>query len=130
MGLPLYTRRPLFQCLHVGGIQLQRQADHALQGLDHLLHQGRLIHAGGTHVHVQHLRPGFRLADGLFQNVVHITLPQCLLEALFAGGVDALAHHGDAVHVDIIHRGCTAPRAWRGPGGPARSPRTPRSAAG
>ena len=95
-------------CFPVPGrwrIQLQRQADHALQGLDHLRHQGRFIHAGGTHVHVQHLRPGFHLAHGLFQNVVHIILPQCLLEALFAGGVDALAHHGDAVHVDIIHGG-------------------------
>ena len=103
-GLAVVHAQAVFQCLHIGGIQLQRQAGDALQGLDHLGHQGRLVHAGCAHVHVQHLSTGFHLTDRLFQNIVHILFPQCLLEALFARGVDALTHHRDAVHVDEIHR--------------------------
>ena len=53
-------------------------------------------------VHVQHLSTGFHLTDRLLQNVVHILFPQCLLEALFACGVDALTHHRDAVHIDKV----------------------------
>ena len=103
-GLAVVHAQAVFQCLHIGGIQLQRQAGDALQGLDHLGHQGRLVHAGCAHVHVQHLSPGLHLTDRLLQNIVHILFPQCLLEALFARGVDALTHHRDAVHVDEIHR--------------------------
>ena len=103
-GLAVVHAQTVFQRLHIGGIQLQRQAGDALQGLDHLGHQGRLVHAGCTHVHVQHLSTGFHLTDRLLQNVVHILFPQCLLEALFAGGVDALTHHRDAVHIDKVHR--------------------------
>ena len=103
-GLAVVHAQAVFQRLHIGGIQLQRQAGDALQGLDHLGHQGRLVHAGCAHVHVQHLSTGFHLTDRLLQNVVHILFPQCLLEALFAGGVDALTHHRDAVHIDKVHR--------------------------
>lgn len=71
----------------MGGIQLQRQADHALQRLDHLLHQGRLIHTGRTHVHIQDLGPGLGLAHGLFQHIVHIPFPQGLLEPLLPVGL-------------------------------------------
>ena len=89
----------------MGGVQLQGEAGHALQGLDHLLHQHRLVYAGCANVYVQDLRPGFCLTDGLLQHIVHVAFPQCLLEALFAGGVDALAHHRDAVYRDRVHRG-------------------------
>ena len=82
-GLAVVHAQTVFQRLHIGGIQLQRQAGDALQGLDHLGHQGRLVHTGRAHVHVQHLSTGFHLTDRLLQNVVHILFPQCLLEALF-----------------------------------------------
>ena len=129
-GFAVVHPQAVFQRLHVGGIQLQGQAGDALQRLDHLRHQGRLVHAGRAHVHVQHLRPGFHLTDRLFQNVVHIAFPQSLLEALFAGGVDALAHHCDTVHIDKNPPACTAPRAFCAPGGRACSPQTRCSAAG
>ena len=104
-GLAVVHPQTPRQRFHVGGIQLQGQAGHALQCLDHLLHQHRLIHAGCAHIHVQNLCSGFCLTDGLFQHIVHVAFPQCLLEALFAGGVDALAHHRDAVHRNGVHRG-------------------------
>ena len=104
-GLAVVDPQTAFQCIGVGGIQLQRQADHALQGLDHLFHQRGLVHTGRTHIAVQDLRPGLGLADRLFEDVVHIPFAQGLLEPLFAGGVDPLAHHGDAVHVDTADRG-------------------------
>ena len=103
-GLAVVHAQTVFQRLHIGGVQLQRQAGDALQGLDHLGHQGRLVHAGRAHVHVQHLSTGLHLTDRLLQNIVHILFPQCLLEALFARGVDAFTHHRDTVHVDKVHR--------------------------
>ena len=102
-GLAVVDPQAPFQRLDMRGIQLQRQADHALQRLDHLLHQGRLIHAGRTYVHIQDLGPGLGLAHGLFQHIVHIPFPQGLLEPLFSGGIDALTHHRDAVHIHAVH---------------------------
>ena len=104
-GLAVVHPQTPRQRLHVGGVQLQGQTGHALQRLDHLLHQHRLVYAGCAYVHVQDLRTGLCLTDGLLQHIVHVAFPQCLLEALFAGGVDALAHHRDAVHRDRVHRG-------------------------
>ena len=103
-GLAVVDPQTPLQCLGVGRIQLQGQTDHALQRFDHLFHQRGLVHAGGTHVDVEDLRPGFHLTDGLFEDVVHVIFPQGLLEPLFAGGVDPLAHHRDAVHIDAAHR--------------------------
>ena len=39
-GLAVVDPQAVFQCLHIGGIQLQRQAGDALQGFDHLGHHG------------------------------------------------------------------------------------------
>ena len=103
-GLAVVDPQPPLQGRGVGGVQLQGQADHALQGFDHLFHQGGLVHPGRPHVHVQDGGPALGLADGLGQDVVHVPLPQRLLEALFAGGVDPLAHHGDAVHHHPLDR--------------------------
>ena len=74
-----------------------------MQGFHHLLHHGRLVHLRGAHVHVENLRSGLGLRHGLLQHVVHVALPQRLLEPLFAGGIDALAHHGHAVYGDALH---------------------------
>ena len=71
----------------MGGIQLQRQADHALQGLDHLFHQSRLIHAGRTYVHIQDLGPGLGLAHGLFQHIVHILPSRACWNRFFPVGL-------------------------------------------
>ena len=117
-GLAVIDPQAPLEGVGVGGIQLQRQAHHALQGLDHLLHDGRLVHTGSAHIDVQHLCAGLGLADGLLEDVVHISLAEGLLEPLFAGGVDALSHHGDAVHRDEIHR--RAEHRGHGVGSPAR----------
>ena len=117
-GLAVIDPQAPLEGVGVGGIQLQRQAHHALQGLDHLLHDGRLVHTGSAHIDVQHLCAGLGLADGLLEDVVHISLAEGLLEPLFAGGVDALSHHGDAIHRDKIHR--RAEHRGHGVGSPAR----------
>ena len=117
-GLAVVDPQAPLEGVCVGGIQLQGQADDALQSLHHLLHDGGLVHAGRAHVDVQHLRSGLRLADGLLEDVVHVALAQGLLEPLFTGGVDALAHHGDAVHGDEVHR--RAEHRGHGVGGAAR----------
>ncbi len=89
----------------MGRVQLQRQAYNALQRLDDLLHKGWLVHAGCAYVDVQNLRTCLRLADRLLKDVVHIAVTQRLLKTLFAGGVDALADHGNAVHIDAVNGG-------------------------
>ena len=117
-GLAVVHPQPPLEGGGVGRIQLQRQADHALQGFHHTLHHGGLVHAGHAHIHIQDGRPALGLADGLGQDVVHVPLPDGLLEALFAGGVDPLAHHRDPVHRHILDGG--AQHRGHGVGRPAR----------
>ena len=116
-GLAVVGAEGTLQRLEIGGVQLEGLADHALQRLDHLLQHGGLVHLGRAHVDIQKLRARLRLGDGLLQHIVHVVLPQGLLEALFAGGIDALTHHGDAVNGDALHRG--ADHRGHGMGGPA-----------
>ena len=104
-GLAVIGPQAPRQRLHIGGIQLQRLADHALHRLDHLLHHGRLVHIRRPHVDIQQLGAGLRLRHGLLHDVVHIALTQRLTETAFSGGVDPFAHHGNAVHGDAVHRG-------------------------
>ena len=88
----------------VGGVQLKGHVQHALELFHHQRQHGHLVHAGVAHIHVQNVRPGVHLLNAHVQNVVQILLQQGLLEALFAGGVDALtdgAHAGDGQR----HRG-------------------------
>ena len=104
-GLAVIGPQAPRQRLHIGGIQLQRLADHALHRLDHLLHHGRLVHIRRTHIDIQQLGAGLRLRHGLLHDVVHVALTQRLTETAFSSGVDPFAHHGNAVHGDAVHRG-------------------------
>ena len=76
-----------------------------MQRFHRLLHQGRLVHPRRAHVHIQQVRTLLRLGHRLLQNIIHIPLGQRLLEPLFAGGVDALAHHPHGVHRHAGHGG-------------------------
>ena len=103
-GLAVVHAQPTLQRVRLGAVQLQGQIHHRLNGLHRHFHHGRLIHAGQAHVYVQHLGSGVHLLHRLGQDVIHVAVPQCLLEALFSGGVDAFAHNGHVVHLNRLHR--------------------------
>ena len=68
-----------------------------------------LVDLGQAHVDVQDVGALLLLADALAHHVVQIAVAQGLLQALFAGGVDALADDGDFVAVaGKVHHGLGA----------------------
>ena len=79
-----------------GGVHLQRQVRDALEVRHQAAQRRGLVYLGQAGVHVQHLRAGVRLADGLLHHVVVVAGAQGLLHAALARGVDALA---DDAHV-------------------------------
>ena len=83
----------------VGGVDLQRQQRGALELLGRLLDDLDLVDLGQAHVDVQDVGALFLLADALAHDVVQVAVAQGLLQALFAGGIDALADDGDLVTV-------------------------------
>ena len=83
----------------IGGVDLQRQQRGALELLGRLLNDLNLVDLGQPHVDVQDVGALFLLADALAHDVVQVAVAQGLLQALFAGGVDALADDGDLVSV-------------------------------
>ena len=107
----------------VGGVDLQRQQRGALELFGRLLDDLDLVDLGQAHVDVQDVGALFLLADALAHDVVQVAVAQGLLQALFAGGVDALADDGDLVAVagkvhDRLsardrHAGLAAARAGR-----------------
>ena len=101
--------------LRISGVNLQGQGDHRLDGLHHIGHHGHLVDARQAYVHVQNVRTCVLLSHGLVQDIVQIVFPQRLLEPLFTGGIDALAHHphaGELCHL----RGRADPVALGGTG--------------
>ena len=83
----------------VGGVDLQRQQRGALELLGGLLDDLDLVDLGQAHVDVQDVGALLLLADALAHDVVQVAVAQGLLQALFAGGVDAFADDGDLVAV-------------------------------
>ena len=83
----------------IGGVDLQRQERGALELLGGLLDNLDLVDLGQAHVDVQDVGALFLLADALAHDVVQVAVAQGLLQALFAGGIDALADDGDLVAV-------------------------------
>ena len=83
----------------VGGVDLQRQQRGALELLGRLLDDLDLVDLGQAHVDVQDVGALLLLADALAHDIVQVAVTQGLLQALFAGGVDALADDGDLVAV-------------------------------
>ena len=88
-----------------------------------LLDDFDLVDLGQAHVDVQDVGALLLLADALAHDVVQIAVAQGLLQALFAGGIDALADDGDLVAIagevhDRLgardrHTGLAAARAGR-----------------
>ena len=58
-----------------------------------------LVDLGQAHVDVQDVGALFLLADALAYDVIQVAVAQGLLQALLAGGVDALADDGDLVAI-------------------------------
>ena len=83
----------------IGGVDLQRQQRGALELLGCLLDDLDLVDLGQAHVDVQDISALFLLTDALAHDVVQVAVAQGLLQALFAGGIDALADDGDLVAV-------------------------------
>ena len=83
----------------VGGVDLQRQERGTLELLGGLLDDLDLVDLGQAHVDVQDIGTLLLLADALAYDVVKVTVAQGLLQALFAGGIDALADDGDLVTI-------------------------------
>ena len=102
----------------IGGVDLQGQLHHRLQGLHGPCHHVGLVDAGETHVHVQDLRPGLLLLHALLEDIVQIIFPEGLLEPLFPGGVDPFADDPDAAEFRDAGGGADAPlfRRWPGNG--------------
>ena len=96
-GLAVIHPQARLQRVGVRGVELQRDGQGALQRLHHTRQHGDLVHAGVADVYVQNVRARVLLLDAHVQNVVQVVFQQRLLEALFAGGVDALADHAHAV---------------------------------
>ena len=93
----------------IGGVDLQRQQRGALELFGRLLDDLDLVDLGQADVDVQDIGALFLLADALAHDVVQIAVAQGLLQALFAGGVDALADDGDLVAVaGKVHHGLGA----------------------
>ena len=93
----------------IGGVDLQRQQRGALELLGRLLDNLDLVDLGQAHVNVQDVGALFLLADALAHDVVQVAVAQGLLQALFAGGIDALADDGNLVAVaGEVHHGLGA----------------------
>ena len=105
------------QSIFVGRIQLQWQVGDGLQLPHQHFQRGGFVNTRQTGIHVQQLGTGFGLGYGLGAGIGAVALPQGLLQALFAGGVDALAHHGNAVYLHAAHGGTQAAAYNRGFGG-------------
>ena len=97
-GLAVVNPQARFQHLGAGGVQLQGQLGHALNGGHRTAHHLRLVDLGQAHIHVQNLGARLGLFHRLAQQIVHIPGPQGFLHLLFAGGVDALTDHGAGAH--------------------------------
>ena len=104
----------LLQHLGTGGVHLEGGVGHPLQGLHHLDHHLGLVDLGQAHVHVQDVRPGLGLLQGLGEHEVYVVPEQGLLHGLFAGGVDPLANHPHPVDGHGAHR--AAHRGGHAPG--------------
>ncbi len=105
MGLPLYTRRPFSSACTLEESSCSGRLTTLCRALTTCGIRAGSSTPGAPTFTSSTCAPASTWLTACSRNIVHIILPQCLLEALFAGGVDALAHHGDAVHVDIIHGG-------------------------
>ena len=79
-----------FDGLRIGGINLQGQIGHALDGADHILHQRRFIGAGKSDIDIQNIGAIVSLFNGALHDIVHIMFPESLLETFFSGRINAL----------------------------------------
>ena len=116
-GLTVIDAQRTGQRVPVGRIQLQRQVGDRLEFPHQHFQRGGFVNIRQPGVDVQHFGPGLGLGHRLGAGIGAVALPQRLLEAFFAGGIDALAHHGDAVHLHAAHRSAQAAADHRNFGG-------------
>ena len=115
-GLSVYRPQPRLDGGGIGGVDLQRKIHHRLQRLDHPAQHGRLVDARQPHVDIKDFGSGVLLLDPPRDDVVDIRFPQRLLEALFPGGIDALADDAHAVKARRAGSGTDTVPVCRFPG--------------
>ena len=103
MALPQYTRRAPSSTLGSVESSWRGASVTPWRALHRAHHHLGLVDLGQAHVHVQDVRPGLRLLQGLAQHIVHIPGLQGLLHALLPGGVDALTDDPHPVDGDHLH---------------------------
>ena len=81
-SLAVIDPQPCLQCVRVGGIELKRHSDRALQLLYHSGQHNHFIHTGEAYVHIQDVRSGILLLDTHIQDIVQVIFQQRLLETL------------------------------------------------
>ena len=109
-----------FHGFDVGSIDLEGHGSNGLESQDHLFDEGRFIHPGNPHVHVQHLGPLVQLFQGQLAHIVHVLGLQGLFQPRFPGRIDPFPD--DHRHPFEIHRrpvagngtGCSGPRCREG----------------
>ena len=89
-GLAVVEAHPALQRGGVGGVDLQRQGQDALEPGDYGLHHPRFIDLGQANVDVQDMGAAFLLIQPFRQDVLNVVFAKGLFEFLFAGGVDPL----------------------------------------
>ena len=94
-GLSVVEAHAPLKRLRIACIDLKGQGEHTLQPCDHFSHHRRFVDLRQAHVDIQYMCAAVLLAQPFFKNVLDIIVPECLLEFLLAGRIDALADdHG------------------------------------
>ena len=90
-GAPVRHAQCRLDHCRIRRVDLQRQINNALDGLDYLRDDRSLIDALCTDIDVEHLRARLLLCNGEFLDVAHILLKKRLLQPLLARRIDALS---------------------------------------
>ena len=76
---------------------MERGISNSLQGWHRLSNQGRFIKAGGANINIQNMRSNINLLQTKTAYIVQILSSQGFLQALFTGGINALANDNGAL---------------------------------
>ncbi len=82
----------------VAGVQLQGDIHHTLDALDGLRQECHFVDPGCPDIEVENGSPGLHLFQCLGHKIAEIPVFECLLEAFFARGIEALTNGSHAVH--------------------------------
>ena len=98
--LAVVSSKRLFHSDGVRGVYLQWQSGYCLKLTDRASKHISLVYFGKTYVYVKDVNSLFFLRNSFLENVVHISLAQSLLEALFTRGIYALSDKHGALTED------------------------------